>query len=129
MHADAFLRLFAELREARHLCPDWIGRRVFALRDELLPPDYPPLPIVSDRVVLSHAGWRRWAAQYEPLASLQRANGGQPLSGRALRRDFPQARAIPSDVHISRHAPLHARTCQLHTLRSNYPYRCVATAC
>jgi hypothetical protein len=61
------------------------------------------LPIVSDRVVLSHPGFRVWMATREPYLSLAAASavagdgggggggGGAPLSGRQLRRLFPQA--------------------------------------
>ena len=50
----------------------------------------PALPLVADRVVLSHVGWRRYAATREPAVSLIRAAGGLPLSGVQLRRHFPQ---------------------------------------
>ena len=42
------MRLFAELRATRVLCPDWIGRHVFALHDvDLLPVD-PRVPYAFD---------------------------------------------------------------------------------
>ena len=86
----AFLRIFAEVHGLSAACPDWLGRHAFLLQDVLLHATPLNLPVVPDRVVLSHAGWRRWAAEREPLAGLIRANGGQPLSGKALRRDIPQ---------------------------------------
>ena len=86
----SFLRVYAELHGLRVACPDWLGRHAFALYDDLLPPSAAALPLVPDRVVLSHAGWRRWAATREPLAGLIRANGGKQLSGKALRRLVPQ---------------------------------------
>ena len=52
------------------------------------------LPIVADRVVLSHPGFRAWMATREPYISLAAAHGGGgALSGRQLRRLFPQAAA------------------------------------
>ncbi|KAL1523629.1 hypothetical protein AB1Y20_018565 [Prymnesium parvum] len=102
----AFLKLFSELRGASIVCPDWIGRRAFALHDPL-PPREPRLrlPFVADRVVLSHRGWRRWASEREPLASLLRANGGKALSGRALRRDFPQVSGDALSAEGARRLP------------------------
>jgi len=60
------------------------------------------LPVVSDRVVLSHPGFRAWIATREPYVFLAAAAGGSScggaggggaplLSGRQLRRLFPQA--------------------------------------
>jgi hypothetical protein len=49
------------------------------------------LPIVSDRVVLSHPGFRAWCSTREPYLSLAREAGDGGLSGRQLRRLFPQA--------------------------------------
>lgn len=85
----AFLRVLADANSLRSLCPAWLGAKVFGLSDGLLE-TWVVVPLVADRVVLSHAGWRRWAATREPLRSLMLRAGGQPLSGRRLRADFPQ---------------------------------------
>jgi hypothetical protein len=110
----AALRLAAELHEARFLCPDWPGRHVLvraslrlqdcrglgcksltphlfaqlqAALDALLTADEEAaLPLCADRPVLSHAGWRAWAQEQEPLRSLltsQPASAG--LSGHQAR--------------------------------------------
>ena len=85
------LKLAAELHGARFLLPPWPAGSVFAetASDAVLEPELEAsLPLVADRPVLSHAGWRAWAATREPLAS-----AGAVLSGVAVRRLLPQVNA------------------------------------
>ncbi|CAM9348504.1 unnamed protein product [Phaeothamnion confervicola] len=55
------------------------------------------MPIVADRVILSHPHFRRWAAEREPYRSLACRVGTAALSGRQLRRLFPQVSAAELD--------------------------------
>ena len=92
----AFFRVIANANRHRRVCPRWLGHVVFGLDDEaaassdLGASSASQLPIVADRVVLSHMGWRRWAARREPMASMVRTAGGSAPSGRKLRQSFPQ---------------------------------------
>ena len=84
----SFIRIVADANGYRVLCPPWLGARVFGLSDG---EPFAALPLVADRVVLSHAGWRSWAAAREPMKTLIReAGGADSLSGRKLRASFPQ---------------------------------------
>ena len=76
----AFFRILADENSFRRLCPPWLGSSVFETGDEPMAAASPALPLVADRVVLSHVGWRRYAATREPAVSLIRAAGGLPLS-------------------------------------------------
>jgi hypothetical protein len=67
------------------LPPDWPGRAVLSEAAAALPLHADveaALPLCADRPLLSHAGWRAWAATREPLAS---AAPPAPLSGRQAR--------------------------------------------
>ena len=82
----AFARIIADSNRFRILAPHWLGRRAFGGKCAMDAPLAPwmELPLIADRVVLSHPGWRRWAESREPLRSLTRKAGGQPAG---LRRE------------------------------------------
>ena len=85
----AFARVIAEANGLALHTPPWLGALVFGLADGSAAP--PDLPLVADRVVLSHAAWRKLAATREPYVSLLAAQpGAEALSGVSLRRHFPQ---------------------------------------
>lgn len=88
----AFLRVIADANGHRIACPRWLGDAVFGLNHDELMGGLEMLPLVADRVVLSHPGWRRWAATREPLRTMiaHQGDGQAQLSGRKLRADFPQ---------------------------------------
>ncbi|KAJ9514124.1 hypothetical protein QJQ45_002223 [Haematococcus lacustris] len=49
------------------------------------------LPLVADRVVLSHPGFLQWMRAREPYLTIHAGlAAGKPLSGRQLRQHFPQ---------------------------------------
>jgi hypothetical protein len=50
-------------------------------------------PVVADRVVLSHAGFKAWVAQTDQYRRLAAEVGAERLSGRQLRQRFPQVSA------------------------------------
>jgi hypothetical protein len=78
--------LAAELHGGGVACPDWPGRLILAAAacDPLLTAhEEDALPLCADRPVLSHPGWRAWAATRAPLAAA--CTPGQPLSGRQAR--------------------------------------------
>lgn len=50
-------------------------------------------PIVADRVILSHPGFKAWLASQDPYRSLARGLGVEHLSGKQLRKRFPQITA------------------------------------
>jgi hypothetical protein len=90
----AFGVAYAHRWDVRLRTPLWIG--AYTLDGAAAHIRGPPLPppsertIVADRIVLSHAGWKRWAMRREPLATMVAAAGGIPLSGRKMRALCPQ---------------------------------------
>ena len=76
------------------------------------------LPLIIDRVVMSHVGFRAWAtttATYKSIAQHLNGSSASGLSGRQLRREFPQISAedlalIPPTACTSCTQP-HAPSC------------------
>lgn len=92
-----FALAYSERWGLRLLTPDWVGARCLAgaadkVAAATLPPQNERL-VLADRVVLSHAGWRQWVQQREPLATVLRREGASELSGRRLRQACPQVNA------------------------------------
>lgn len=93
----AFALAYTSTWKLRLCTPVWVGSFIFEGADPHT--RGPSLPmaesriILADRVVLSHAGWKRWAERREPLASIVRDNAGASLSGRKLRQECPQVNA------------------------------------
>lgn len=85
----AFLRVIGDANTLCTRVPQWLGAKVFGLSDADGTEPWHQLPLVADRVILSHPGWRQWAVSREPLATLVREHGKR-LSGRQLRERFPQ---------------------------------------
>lgn len=74
----------------------WSHRVLFTLSGDwqVIPDaDAFSLPVIADRVVLSHAGFRTWLETREQYVSLCAALGVARLSGRQLRAHFPQVSA------------------------------------
>ena len=99
----AFAIAYAEAWKLQLRTPPWMGALVFESGHHAL--EGPPIKdanerlILADRVILSHAGWKQWVEQREPLACVVRDSGGGTLSGRKLRQHCPQvnAEAIAAD--------------------------------
>ncbi|KAL6759112.1 hypothetical protein V8C86DRAFT_2582248 [Haematococcus lacustris] len=91
-----FVRVLGLLLKVEIAVPEgWWQRKYFTglvgcvrvMSDEVLL----GLPLVADRIVLSHPGFLQWMRAREPYLTIHAGlAAGKPLSGRQLRQHFPQ---------------------------------------